>query len=70
MLTRSLYRGEVTWNRTRKRNAWGIKRQTGRAEAEWVQLEVPALRIVPEPCNRLGFPVTGSGTVASTLSYP
>ena len=49
MLTRSLYRGEITWNRTRKRNAWGIKRQTGRAEVEWVQLEVPALRIVPEP---------------------
>jgi site-specific DNA recombinase len=49
MLTRSLYRGEVVWNRSRKRNAWGIKRQTGRAEAEWVQLEVPALRIVPEP---------------------
>ena len=49
MLTRPLYRGEITWNRTRKRNAWGIKRQTGRAEAEWVQLEIPALRIVPEP---------------------
>jgi hypothetical protein len=49
MLTRSLYRGEIAWNRTRKRNAWGIKRQTGRAETEWVQLEVPALRIVPEP---------------------
>jgi hypothetical protein len=49
MLTRPLYRGEVTWNRTRKRNAWGMKRQTGRAEADWVQLEVPALRIVPEP---------------------
>jgi site-specific DNA recombinase len=49
MLTRSLYRGEVVWNRSRKRNAWGIKRQTGRIEAEWVQLEVPALRIVPEP---------------------
>jgi hypothetical protein len=49
MLTRSLYRGEVVWNRSRKRNVWGIKRQTGRAEGEWVQLEVPALRIVPEP---------------------
>jgi site-specific DNA recombinase len=49
MLTRSLYHGEITWNRTRKRNAWGIKHQTGRGEAEWVQLEVPALRIVPEP---------------------
>src|SRR5262245_20311414 len=49
MLTRPLYRGEIAWNRTRKRNAWGIKRQTGRAETEWVQLEVPALRIVAEP---------------------
>ena len=49
MLTRSLYRDEVVWNRTRKRNAWGIKRQTGRAESEWVQLEVPTLRIIPEP---------------------
>jgi site-specific DNA recombinase len=48
MLTRALYRGEVTWNRTRKRNAWGIKRQTVRTQADWVQLEVPALRIVPE----------------------
>ncbi len=49
MLTRSLYRGEVTWNRTRKRDAWGIKRQTGRAESEWVQLERPDLRIISEP---------------------
>jgi site-specific DNA recombinase len=49
MLTRPLYRGELTWNRTRKRNAWGIKHQTNRTETEWVQLEVPALRIVPEP---------------------
>jgi site-specific DNA recombinase len=52
MLTRSLYRGEVVWNRTRKRNVWGTKHQTGRAEAEWVQLDVPSLRIVPEPLWR------------------
>jgi site-specific DNA recombinase len=49
MLTRPLYRGEMTWNRTRKRNSWGVKQQTGRAEADWVQLEIPALRIVAEP---------------------
>src|SRR5215471_4003456 len=49
MLTRSLYRGEIVWNRSRKRNAWCIKRQTVRAEADWVQLDVPALRIVSEP---------------------
>ena len=49
MLTRALYRGEVVWNRSRKRDTWGIQHQTGRAEAEWVQLEMPDLRIVPEP---------------------
>src|SRR5215471_3338870 len=43
MLTRPLYSGELVWNSTRKRNAWGIKRQTVRAKADWVQVEVLAL---------------------------
>src|SRR2546425_4092995 len=30
ILHRSLYRGEVTWNRTRKRNRWGQHNQTAR----------------------------------------
>jgi site-specific DNA recombinase len=71
LLTRSLYRGEVTWNRTRKRNAWGIKRQTGRAETEWVQLEVPAVRIVPEPlwqAVRERFRDTRAGDAAAASS--
>lgn len=49
MLTRPLYRGEVVWNRTQKRDVWGTKRPTARAEREWIRREVPALRIVPAP---------------------
>jgi site-specific DNA recombinase len=49
MLTRPLYRGEVVWNRSRKRDAWGIKRQAPRPEQEWLRVEAAALRIIPEP---------------------
>lgn len=49
MLTRLLYRGELVWNRTRKRNAWGEHEQRPRPEAEWVRVSAPSLRIVPEP---------------------
>ncbi|MGH7265673.1 MAG: recombinase family protein [Candidatus Rokuibacteriota bacterium] len=49
MLTRPLYRGEVVWNRTRKRDTWGIKHQSAREEQEWVKFDAPDLRIVPEP---------------------
>jgi DNA invertase Pin-like site-specific DNA recombinase len=62
MLTRPLYRGEVVWNRSRKRDAWGIKHQTGRAEAEWVQLEVPALHRGSTPdCPSGGARGPGAG---------
>jgi site-specific DNA recombinase len=49
MLTRPLYRGEIVWNQSRKRNAWGVHAQRPRAEAEWLHVPAPALRIVPEP---------------------
>ena len=49
VLYRDLYRGEIVWNRTRKRDPWGLKKQTRRAEGEWMRLAMPALRIVPEP---------------------
>ena len=45
---RELYRGVVVWNRTKKRNQWGLKTYTPRAESEWLRLEQPALRIVEE----------------------
>jgi site-specific DNA recombinase len=49
MLHRSLYRGEVTWNKTRKRNRWGQQNQQPRASSEWVHVDAQHLRIVPEP---------------------
>jgi DNA invertase Pin-like site-specific DNA recombinase len=49
MLTRPLYRGEIVWNQTKKRDAWGVQAQRPRPEADWVRVPAPELRIVPEP---------------------
>lgn len=48
VLHRELYRGVVVYNRTRKRDAWGRKRQQRRDPAEVVRVEAPSLRIVPD----------------------
>ena len=48
ILRRPLYRGEVVWNRTQKRDRWGVKKYLDRPEGQWIQLEAPELRIVPE----------------------
>jgi site-specific DNA recombinase len=48
VLHRELYRGHLTWNRTKKRNEWGHKQQSPRDPSEWVCEEDPTLRIVPE----------------------
>ena len=48
ILTRRLYRGEVVWNQSQKRNTWGVRQRRDRAAAEWVRLEAPNLRIIPE----------------------
>ena len=48
ILLRTLYRGEVVWNRKQKRDRWGRKRYLDRPEGEWLRLEVPELRIVAE----------------------
>ena len=48
VLYRELYRGEIVWNRTKKRDSWGVKRQRPRAESEWLRVPVPELRIVDE----------------------
>jgi site-specific DNA recombinase len=47
-LHRELYRGVIVWNRTRKRDKFGKHRQKPRAEAEWMRIDAPNLRIVPE----------------------
>jgi hypothetical protein len=47
-LHRALYRGEIVWNASRKRDQWGQHRQTARPETEWMRIPAPDLRIVSE----------------------
>ena len=48
VLHRSLYRGEIVWNRTKKRDSWGQKRRCDCPEADWLSVPVESLRLVPE----------------------
>ena len=48
VLYRELYRGEIVWNRTKKRDTWGMKRQQQRPESEWLRVPAPELRIVDD----------------------
>jgi site-specific DNA recombinase len=48
ILHRPLYRGEVVWNRTRKRDRWGQHRAAARPEGDWHRRSAPELRIVTE----------------------
>ena len=48
ILKRSIYHGVVTWNATRKRDAWGAVHQRRRPEDELVTARREDLRIVPE----------------------
>ena len=49
VLTRSIYQGVVTYNKTTKRDPNGSRwhhRQLPKAETEWVQVDAPQLRII------------------------
>ena len=48
VLYRVRYRGEVEWNRTSKRDDWGLRRTQRRPREQWVCTQMPALRIVSE----------------------
>jgi DNA invertase Pin-like site-specific DNA recombinase len=48
VLYRPLYRGEITWNQTRKRDTWGHTHQAGRPEADWIRVAAPSLRIISD----------------------
>lgn len=52
ILHRPLYRGEIVWNKTRKRNRWGQHAQSARPDTEWLRIPAPELRIVPEDAWR------------------
>src|SRR2546428_4848663 len=48
ILARPLYRGEIVWNRQRKRDQWGVKRYLDRPAHEWIRVPAPDLRIVSD----------------------
>jgi len=48
VLHRDTYRGVITWNRTKKRDGWGQKRQTERPSTDWVTVPAEHLRIVSD----------------------
>lgn len=48
VLFRRLYLGEVIWNKTKKRNPWGIQQQKKRPEKDWVRIALPQLQIIME----------------------
>jgi site-specific DNA recombinase len=49
MLLRELYRGVIVWNRTARVIRRGERHKRQRAADEWLRVEAPALRLVPEP---------------------
>ena len=48
VLLRELYRGEIVWNKTKKRDRWGAVRQTRRPARDRISVPAPQLRIVPD----------------------
>ena len=42
---RAVYRGEIVWAQTRKRDKWGRKHQHARAENEWIRVSAPTFRL-------------------------
>jgi len=48
VLYRDLYRGLITWNRTKKRDRWGSYKQSARPAGEWLDVAAPHLRIVSD----------------------
>jgi site-specific DNA recombinase len=48
LLFRRLYLGEVIWNKTKKRNPWGMQQQRKRPEKDWLKISMPQLQIISE----------------------
>jgi site-specific DNA recombinase len=46
ILKRSIYRGQVIWNQSQKRDSWGQQRRKSRPESQWMCVPAPDLRIV------------------------
>jgi hypothetical protein len=52
ILHRPLYRGLVIWNKTQAIQKDGTKKSRKRPESEWVRIEAPELRLVPEAVTK------------------
>ena len=48
ILQRDLYRGVVLWNRTKVIQRAGTRKQRKRPEVEWLRINAPELRIIPQ----------------------
>jgi site-specific DNA recombinase len=48
LLFRRLYLGEGIYNKTKKRNPWGIQQQRKRPERDWIKIPMPHLQIISE----------------------
>lgn len=48
VLLRPLYRGEIVWNQSRKRDTWGRALRAAREASAWLHVPAPALRIVSD----------------------
>lgn len=48
VLFRDAYRGVTIWNKTKKRNGWGVIASRPRPASEWVEVAAPDLRIVTD----------------------
>jgi site-specific DNA recombinase len=48
VLYRPLYRGQLVWNQTQKRNKWGMVEQRPRPRKEWLSVRVDHLQIVSD----------------------
>ncbi|MDP2320627.1 MAG: recombinase family protein [Acidobacteriota bacterium] len=46
VLLRPLYRGEIVWNQTRKRDGWGLSNRSSRPTGDWLHVPAPDLQIV------------------------
>lgn len=48
VLLRPLYRGEIVWNQTRKRDGWGLSNRSNRPTGDWLHVPAPDLQIVSD----------------------
>ncbi len=46
VMIRPIYKGEILWNQTKKRDKWGQRRQRLRPEEEWIRIPAKQLEIV------------------------